>query len=129
MDLNYDVVNLELRSFVKKLFGSAGVTYDFAKTNVNGRYDYIKRTFDTFREMRESVQTVLNIPYSKMDFSEEDMRVLCDNRTEEEKRLAMNARMREWYAKLKAPNSTFEIYYKGGLPQFYKDVESGMYDD
>lgn len=43
MDLNYDAVNLELRSFSKRLFGNVGVTCDFTKMGIGGGYDYVKR--------------------------------------------------------------------------------------
>lgn len=83
---------------------------------------------ELFDDLCESSREFLNISFDKLDLSE-DFGILFDGRSEGEKRKATNAYMRGLYRKFMEPNSTVEILYKGGLEQFCKDVETGMYDD
>ena len=83
---------------------------------------------ELFDDLCESSREFLNISFDKLDLSE-DFGILFDGRSEEEKRKATNAYMRELYRKFMEPNSTVEILYKGGPEQFCKDVETGIYDD
>lgn len=81
-----------------------------------------------FDELCESSREILNTSFDGLDLSE-DLDVLLDGRSVEEKRKVTNVYMRELYRKFMELNSTVEILYKGGPEQFCKDVESGMYDD
>ena len=62
--------------------------------------------------------------------SDEDLVKFIDNRSDEEIRLASNKWHRDLYERMKSPEGN-HIYlnYPGGPWQFFKDVESGMYDD
>ena len=52
------------------------------------------------------------------------------DKTDEELRLIRNKYMRDLYAKMHGPDAHhIELNYPNGPMQFFKDVESGMYDD
>lgn len=74
-----------------------------------------------FDEFCSSSRDFLNIPFEELDLSE-DADILFDNRTEEEKRKAHNACMKELYYKLMDSDSCIEIVYPGGPLQLIKDV-------
>ena len=136
MELTYDVVNEQFHEFCENLFSCVCVQCDF----VNNRCRFFVKegllmksrksvlSGELFDDLCESSREFLNTSFDGLDLFE-DFGILFDGRSEEEKRKATNAYMRELYRKFMEPNSTVEILYKGGPEQFCKDVETGIYDD
>lgn len=86
-----------------------------------------RRPDSFFKVAGESARKAMS---GEVDVDKSCFHRLPDGLTEDERRSYQNKHMRDLYDRMHGPDAHhIELNYPNGPMQFFKDVESGMYDD